>query len=88
MVDYEKARARPSVHFDSPFDIVKEENLTLEQRVKLLRQWEYDLVQLQVATEENMPAPSREKSGLREVRAALRQLDARPDNHPGASKYG
>lgn len=59
-------------------DIVADDDLTRPQKVKLLRQWELDLRENLVATEENMAAAGspegRSAELLRSVRKALMAL--------------
>ncbi len=64
----------PSRHFSSPQAVVKEEGLSREQKIEILRQWEYDARQLDVAEEENMGGG--EASQLDQVLAALQELSA------------
>jgi hypothetical protein len=62
-----------------PSEIVSAENLSQPQKVKLLRQWEFDLRENLVASEENMTAPAPEGHSaelLRGVRKALMGLGA------------
>lgn len=54
MVDIKKAKLNPARVFASPHQITEEENLTHKQKVEILKRWEYDARELQVATEENM----------------------------------
>jgi len=54
--DFEKALLDVSKVFSSPENIFDHADLTREQKLKLLQQWEYDLQLLLVAAEENMPA--------------------------------
>jgi hypothetical protein len=53
--EFEKALLDVSKAFASPEDICHHADLTREQKLKLLQQWEYDLQLLLVAAEENMP---------------------------------
>lgn len=46
----------PSSVYDSPMDILEDNELTREQKIKILRQWEYDAKELEVADQENMLA--------------------------------
>lgn len=73
-MDIEKAMLNPAQVFDHPEDILKEESLTHEQKVKLLKRWEYDARELEVAEEENMGGSS--PSVLGEILVALNSLDA------------
>jgi hypothetical protein len=68
-----------SREFDSPRDILDSHDLSPEQKVKLLNEWELDLRELQVASEENMTGDT--SSGttaelLRECRLTLARLGA------------
>ena len=60
-------------HFGNPQGILNDEDLDAAQKLKLLKQWEFDLRQLLVATEENMAGPEPGKSAelLQSVRRAL-----------------
>ena len=62
-----------------PTDIVSADDLSHQQKVKLLRQWEFDLRENLVASEENMTATAPEGHSaelLRGVRKALLSLGA------------
>ena len=54
--EFEKAMLDVGKTFASPEDIRQHEELTRQQKLKLLQQWEYDLKLLLVASEENMPS--------------------------------
>lgn len=62
-------------HFGNPQGILNDEDLDAAQKLKLLKQWEFDLRQLLVATEENMPGaelkPGKSAELLQSVRRAL-----------------
>ena len=81
-----------SKHFATPDALIGEDSLTREQKLSLLRQWEYDLHLLQVATEENMTgdaAPGANAEKLRQVHAAAETLGAKLDPEAGgAAKTG
>ena len=66
--------------YEHPDDIVADKDLAHEQRVKLLRQWEFDLRENMVASEESMTsAPPQEGMSaelLRDVRKALLAIGA------------
>jgi hypothetical protein len=77
---FEKLAADVSQHFPTPEALLAEERLTREQKLALLRQWEYDLNLLQVATEENMTgdaSPGANAEQLRQVHAAAERLGAK-----------
>ena len=76
---FEKLAADVSKHFASPDALLARDDLTREQKLTLLRQWEYDLHLLQVATEENMTGdapPGNNAERIREVRSAAEKLGA------------
>jgi hypothetical protein len=76
---FEELSADVSKHFASPEALLARNDLTREQKLALLRQWEYDLHLLQVATEENMTGdgpPGTNAEIIREVRAAAETLGA------------
>jgi hypothetical protein len=79
-------------HFATPEALLADESLTREQKLALLRQWEYDLHLMQVATEENMTsdAPSGANAEIiRQVHAAAEKLGAEFDTEGGgAAKTG
>lgn len=54
--DFERALLDVSKAFAAPEEIAERDDLTREQKVKLLQQWEYDVELLLVASEENMPS--------------------------------
>ena len=73
LVDMKKAIANPSGVFDTPVDIVEHAELSKDEKVKLLRVWETDALELETAAQESMTGG--EASRLREVHEALRMLE-------------
>ena len=76
-----------SREFDRPGDILDSDLLSREQKIRLLQEWELDLRELQVATEENMAGES--ASGmtaelLQECRRALARFGAAGGDSGGA----
>ena len=69
--------------YADPSDIVAADDLSQPQKVKLLRQWEFDLRENLVASEENMTADTTPEGHsaelLRGVRTALLSMGA--DDH-------
>ena len=76
-MNYEKALLNPAEEFVSPKDVLTEQTLTQDQKIKVLRQWEYDALEMEVAEEENMGGDS--PSILSEVLDALHSLNAEVD---------
>jgi hypothetical protein len=84
---FSKVLGDVSREFDRPRDILDSRDLSAEQKVKLLREWEFDLRELQVASEENMTgAAASGATGelLRECRRALARLGAADGGAEGA----
>jgi hypothetical protein len=71
-IDYEKALLCPASVFAQPEDILSEAGLTLQQKIEILRRWEYDESELSVAVEEGMRGG--ESTLLRRILIALEQL--------------
>ena len=77
---FEDALADVGKCFAQPNDIVGSEDLSHQQKVKLLKQWEFDLRENLVASEENMTAENvpegQSAELLRGVRKALISIGA------------
>jgi hypothetical protein len=75
-----------SREFDRPRDILDGHDLLPDQKIKLLKEWELDLRELQVASEENMTGDTSGATAelLRECRLALAKLGA-TDGDSGAA---
>lgn len=54
MSELEQAKIDPSSVYNRPLDILKDQSLTREQKIDLLRRWAYEERELAVAEEENM----------------------------------
>ena len=52
MIDVNKAMLDPTLVFEDPMDVVANDELTRDQKIEILRRWEYDARQLEVAEEE------------------------------------
>lgn len=90
--NFDKLVVDVSKHFETPEALIASKELTREQKLNLLRQWEYDLQLLQVATEENMTgdaAPGANAEKLRAVHKAAEELGVQPaPDKGGAAKTG
>jgi len=62
----------PRDRFDTPEQVVDAPELTLREKVEILRRWEYDASEAQVAEEEGMPGGGGDL--LRRVLLALDRL--------------
>jgi len=52
MTDYKKALLDPTLVFGTPQDVVNDTELSRDQKVEILRRWQYDARELEVAEEE------------------------------------
>ena len=52
MIDVTKAMLVPTMVFKEPKDVVVSDELNRDQKIEILRRWEYDARQLEVAEEE------------------------------------
>ena len=52
MIDVQMAMLDPTTVFKYPKDVVANVELTRDQKIEILRRWEYDARQLEVAEEE------------------------------------
>jgi len=72
----------------SAHDLLSRQDLTREQKLETLHQWELDLRERMVAEEENMPAAEPVGPTLDEVLEALRSLGAESRFRDVSTKHG
>ncbi len=72
MTDFEKAMRDPSNSYHRPKDVLEDDSVDHDQKIKILKQWEFDARELLVAEEENMPGDA--SSMLNRVKRALQEL--------------
>ena len=78
----------PTLVFRGPEDVLQRDELTRSQKIKILRRWEFDALQLQVGEEENMGG-TQPSDILDRVLQALHALDAGSDlEHSPPTKLG
>ena len=78
MIDVSQAMLDPTMVFKEPNEVVASNEITRDQKIEILRRWEYDAHQLEVAEEEAGMAVRRpEMFDL--VVQALHGLDAERD---------
>ena len=75
--DYDRALIAPEQVFESPMDIVNTDSMTSEQKLTVLKHWEANARDLQVATDESMTGPGNTR--LDEVRKAIDKLTQAED---------
>lgn len=79
-MDIDRAMVSPASVFATPTEVCDSSELTHKQKVEVLRRWEYDARELQVAAEESMTGG--EKVFLEDVLAALHRLGADAEQSP------
>jgi hypothetical protein len=52
MIDLRKALLDPTVVYENPIEVLADASLTREQKIEILRSWEYDARALEIAEEE------------------------------------
>lgn len=88
MTDIDQALLDPTSVFGSPEDVLKAKDLTREQKIEILRRWEYDARELEVAADENMAGSNSDL--LDRVLKSLGELgyEPDPDNEPPTRQGG
>lgn len=76
MSELEKILHDPSAAFADPCEVLCQRRLTRDEKVRVLEQWRYDLVQLQVASDENLVGDGEGAARIRKIDECLRQLQA------------
>ncbi|BCR06800.1 hypothetical protein DESUT3_38690 [Desulfuromonas versatilis] len=83
----EKALLDPISVFRRPDDVFADDTLTRDQKIRILRRWEYDARELEVAEEENMGGGPPDM--LDQVLQVLHRLGAEVDvEHSPPTKQG
>ncbi len=86
-IDYEKALLDPASVFTNPEAVLDHGGLTKDQKIEILRRWEYDASEVAVAEEEGMQ--SDRPLMLRRVLLALEKLTGGLDaEHTPPTKQG
>lgn len=85
-MDFNEVKLDPSAAFQRPADVLAESSLTREQKIEVLRQWEYDAREMDVAEEENMQGRSGVE--LSDVLEALDQIDPDREERSSPNKQG
>jgi len=92
--EFNKMKVDVAQHFKHPDEIVHNDDLATEQKITLLKEWEVDLRQLMVASEENMQSdgkPGATADTLMKVSKALEKLggqSAVSTEHTAPTKLG
>jgi len=75
-VDMKLAMQNPSRVFSGPEEVVGHADLLREEKIAILRRWEYDARDMEVADEEGMRQSDCEENLLRRILSLLVTLDA------------
>jgi hypothetical protein len=76
-VNIESALNNPGAAFATPEEVLAHTGLTTDQKIEILKRWEYDAAESEVATEEGMPGDG--KGLLRRILLALHELTGHVD---------
>lgn len=75
--DLEQAITSPQKTFDSPMEVAKSDELSVELRKRILQAWQMDIQAQMVAIDEGGPVNKIDISGLKEISAARKMLNQR-----------
>ncbi|MEX2608033.1 MAG: hypothetical protein WD708_11870 [Kiritimatiellia bacterium] len=82
-MNYDHAIKNPAGAFNHPGEVVENASLTTDQKLKILRQWEYDARELEVAEEENMGGGPDDQ--LAWILQAIASIHQDPSKNSGAN---
>jgi hypothetical protein len=89
MIDVEKALLDPAAIFKHPQQVIDTNDLSRDQKIEVLRRWEYDVREIQVLDDESTTAKETHAVTLDSVLNALRSLGAPIDvEHTAPTKQG
>lgn len=71
-IDFHEALLDPATVFDTPEDVVREASLSNPEKAEILRRWQYNIAEEDVALEEGMQGS--ETGMMRRVMLALQQV--------------
>ena len=87
VIDKTQKIENPAVTFAKPIDVIKDSDLSHQQKIKALDTWEQDAGQLLTASNEGMTAPEEggsldDPNKLRQVVNAKGELGEKPKSKP------
>jgi hypothetical protein len=85
---YENALREPGSVYRSPEAVAEDPNLSIPQKLRILQQWEYDVREAEVASEENMDGA--DSIDLARILRLQQKLGAvfDPEHHDGGKQGG
>ena len=90
MTDIKLAKLDPSSIYERPSDILRDNTLSKDEKIDILKRWAYDERELSVAEEENMTHVDHDRSFvLSEIINLLRELGVNAEQeNPPPTKQG
>ena len=90
---FEEAVKDPSLFFENPCQVIADERFDKNQKIRILRQWEYDVREMMVAEEEGMNPDAerlaRHQENMADILRCLHQVGEGVDvEHAQTSKFG
>ncbi len=87
MTPFESAMLKPAACYQSPRQVLLEP-WSPQDKFRVLRQWQYDIGQLHLATEENMApaATAPDPVSLEQIHAVMTELGYDPDAESAPTK--
>lgn len=83
--DFEKVLLDPASEYSGPEDVLSDQSLSIDQKIELLRRWEYNASEEAVALEEGMPGE--ESDLLKRILVTIGKIAGPLDlEHTGPSK--
>jgi len=73
--EFDRILADPSAHYLAPEDVAHDHRLSRAQKISVLKQWAYDVHEMEVAQEENMMPSDSGELILDQVLRALHEVE-------------
>lgn len=87
--ELKEALLDPAAAFGSPADVLTSQRFSKQDKIEILRRWEYDANEQSVACEEGMSGPNNVGELLQQIVCALRELTGDIDtDHTPPTKQG
>ena len=87
--EFREALLDPAAAFGSPADVLTSRRFSEQDKIEILRRWEYDANEQSVACEEGMSGPDNVGALLQQIVSSLRELTGDIDtDHTPPTKQG